>query len=122
MRVATSWRRESRKKSCGRKSLTQAAICANTYRGRMVRPNCCLHESPAAVFPRACRNNRISPCKLRDLRVSVLKLLRKKLHHGGTQNTEKLFPTGSQPCGRAAFQCGKAPPEIGSILFRGFAA
>ncbi len=38
-----------------------------------------------------CRKNRISPCSLRELRVSVLKLAKKKMHHGGTENTEKLF-------------------------------
>jgi len=35
-----------------------------------------------------CRNNRISPCKLRDLRVFVLKFLRKECT---TEITEKPF-------------------------------
>ena len=42
------------------------------------------------------RKNRISPCILRGLRVSVLILLKKRMHHGGTENTEKIFPERSQ--------------------------
>ena len=42
-----------------------------------------------------CRENPISPCKLSELRVSVLKLLRKTIHHGDTEHTERDFPTGS---------------------------
>ncbi len=42
--------------------------------------------------PGAGRKNRISPCNLSDLRVSVLKLLGEKTHHGDTENTEGAFP------------------------------
>src|SRR5213593_1059041 len=36
-----------------------------------------------------CPKNRISPCRLCDLRVSVLRFAKKKIHHGGMENTEK---------------------------------
>ena len=42
----------------------------------------------SAVFRRpfrVCRKNGISPCRLRDLRVSGLKFAKKKVHHGGTE-------------------------------------
>jgi hypothetical protein len=42
-----------------------------------------------------CRSNRISPCKLRDLGVSVLKISKKTIHHGDTEHAEKIFPTDS---------------------------
>src|SRR6266446_6982517 len=46
------------------------------------------HSHPALGV---CRENPISPCKLSELRVSVLKLLRKTIHHGDTEDTERVF-------------------------------
>ena len=50
-----------------------------------------ISKPPEAV----CRGNRISPCKLRDLRVSVLKLLRKRSTTEARRTRRNLFPTDS---------------------------
>src|SRR5258708_1298836 len=42
-----------------------------------------------------CRNNRISPCQLRELRVSVLKLLRKGCTTEARRTRRSVFPTDS---------------------------
>jgi hypothetical protein len=43
-------------------------------------------------YGRRRRVSGVSPCKLRVLRVSVLEIAKKRMHHGGTENTEANHP------------------------------